>query len=150
MPDRDTAETTVRIVIENGLQNAVTAFQRVVEALFAELPAPPKARRNAFQNLTEGSALWQQATGKGYDAHLDAPSLDHLGRVFQQRHLLTHRQELVDEEYIAKSGDIRYRPGQRLVLRAEGVAEALDLVEKLVVGLRSDASYARSRQTSSP
>jgi hypothetical protein len=150
IPDRDTAETTVRVVIENGLQNAVTAFQRVVEALFAELPAPPKTRRNAFQNLTEGSALWQQATGQGYDAHLNAASLDQLGRGFQQRHLLAHRQGLVDEEYIAKSGDTRYRPGQRLVLRAEGVTQAVELVENLVVGLRGNASNARSRQISSP
>jgi hypothetical protein len=149
MPDRDTAETTVRVVIENGLQNAVTAFQRVVEALFVELPAPPKTRRNAFQNLAEGSTLWQQTTGKGYDAHLDAPSLDQLARAFQQRHLLAHRQGLVDEEYIAKSGDTRYRPGQRLVLRAEGVTEAVELVERLVAGLRDDASIARSRQGSS-
>ena len=64
MPDRDTAETIVRVVIENGLQNAVTAFQRVVEALFEALPAPPKARRNTFQNLTEGSAFWQQVMGQ--------------------------------------------------------------------------------------
>lgn len=150
MPDRDTAETTVRVVIENGLQNAVTAFQRVVEALFVELPAPPKTRRNAFQNPAEGSTLWQQATGQGYDAHLDAPSLDQLARAFQQRHLLAHRQGLVDEEYIAKSGDTRYRPGQRLVLRVEGVAEVLDLVDKLVAGLRRDASNVRSGQRSAP
>ena len=149
MPDRDTAEITVRVVIENGLQNAVTAFQRVVEALFMELPARPKARRNAFQNLAEGSTLWQQATGQGYDVHLDAPSLDQLGRAFQQRHLLAHRQGLVDEEYIAKSGDTRYRPGQRLVVRAEGVTEAVELVEKLVAGLREDVGSARSGQNSS-
>lgn len=150
MPDRDTAETAVRVVIENGLQNAVTAFQRVVEALFAELSSPSKARRNAFQNLTEGSSLWQQATGLGYGAHLDARSLDRLGRAFQQRHLLAHRQGLVDEEYITKSGDTRYRPGQRLVLRAEGVNEAVEFVEKLVAGLRSDVTKVRSGQRSSP
>ncbi|MBC6408145.1 MAG: hypothetical protein GDA40_08530 [Rhodobacteraceae bacterium] len=150
MPDRDTAETTVRAFIEKGLQNAVTAFQPVVEALFAELPSPPKARRNAFQNLTEGSALWQQATGQGYDAHLDVASLERLGRAFQQRHLLAHRQGLVDEEYIAKSGDNRYRPEQRLVLHAEGVTEAVELVEKLVAGLRRDTANARSGQISSP
>jgi hypothetical protein len=39
--------------------------------------------------------------------------------------------------------------GQRLVLRAEGVTEAVELVERLVAGLRDDASIARSRQGSS-
>ena len=57
MPDRDIVENTVRIIIEAGLQNADTAFQRVVETLYANFPAPPKARQNTFQNLTEGSAL---------------------------------------------------------------------------------------------
>ena len=33
IPDRDTAETTARLLVENGLQNAVTAFQRYAEAL---------------------------------------------------------------------------------------------------------------------
>lgn len=150
IPDRDTAETTVRVVTENGLQNTVTAFQRVVEAMFAEFPSPPKARRNAFQNLTEGSALWQKATGWGYDAHLDAASLDQLGRAFQQRHLLAHRQGLVDDEYITKSGDTRYRAGQRLVLRADAVTEAVALVGTLVAGLRADADTIRSQHSSSP
>ncbi len=58
IPDRDAAETTVRLIIENGLQNAVTAFKRYAEALYACHPSAPETRRNAFQNLNEGSDLW--------------------------------------------------------------------------------------------
>lgn len=53
IPDRDTAESTARLIIENGLQNAVTAFQRCAEALFASIASNPKPRRNAFQNLAD-------------------------------------------------------------------------------------------------
>lgn len=142
MPDKDTAETTVRLIIENGLQNAVTAFQRMAEALYERLPSPPKARRNAFQNLGEGSTLWQAATGHGYSDHVAAADLDRLGKIFQQRHLLAHRQGLVDADYITRSGDTRYREGQRIVVRAETVAEALTLIETLVAGMRSDVEAA--------
>lgn len=150
MPDRDTAENATRLVIEHGLQNAVTAFQRVTEAFFAELPSPPKARRNAFQSLSEGSDLWLKATGRRYEDHLNAASLADLGRMFQQRHLLAHRQGLVDEEYMAKSGDTRYRPGQRLVVRPETVIQALDLIEGLVTGLRDDAAAVKTQRSIMP
>jgi hypothetical protein len=103
--DRDTAETTIRMVIDNGLQNAVTAFQRYAEALYERFPSWPSARRNTFQNLNAGSALWQSVTGKGYQQYLTAAELEKLERYFQQRHLLAHRQGIVDADYVAKSGD---------------------------------------------
>lgn len=138
--DRDTAESTIRLIVENGLQNAVTAFQRCAEALYAGLPSSPKARRNAFQNLAEGEGLWKSATGKAYTDHLSADGLDHLNRAFQQRHLLAHTQGIVDQDYVKKTGDTRYRPGQRLVIRADGVREALNLIEKLIAGLQADVA----------
>ena len=138
IPDRDTAETTARLIIENGLQNAVTAFQRYAEALYARLPAAPQARRNAFQNLTEGSDLWRAVTGKGYSDHLDPAELAALTRAFQQRHLLAHTQGLVDQDYITRSGDKAYRPGQRLVICDTLVREAVDLIEKLAAGMADD------------
>lgn len=136
--DQDAAENTVRQLIEDGLQRAVTAFQRFAEALFAEHPSPPKARRNAFQNLEEGSRLWAQAFGKRYDEHLSTAELATLGRYFQQRHLMAHRDGLVDAEYVSKSADTSYREGQRLVIQDAGVRECVDLVEKLGSALRAD------------
>ena len=145
MPDRDAAEIAARLVIENSVQNAVTAFQRVVEALYEELPSLLKASRNAFQNLSEGSALWLKAPGRSYSDHLDVASLADLGRTFQQQHLLTRRQGLVDQEYVTKSGDNRYRPGQRLVVRPETVTQTVGLIEALVTGLRADATAIKAR-----
>ena len=141
--DKDTAENTVRLVLDNGLQNSVTVFQRVAEVLFAEVPSSTKVRRNAFQNLGEGSALWKQSFGKTYEDHLTANQLKILALSFQQRHLLAHRQGIVDEEYITKSGDDRYQVGQRIIVRANTVTETLDLVEKLVAGLEADISAVR-------
>ena len=136
--DRDTAETTVRFIIENGLQNAVTAFQRYAEVLYAKLPDPPTARRNAFQSLTDGSDLWYAATGKRYSDYLGPDDLTILARAFQKRHLLAHTQGIVDQDYISRSGDPTYRLGQRVVIRESAVRKCVDLIEKLASGLARD------------
>ena len=142
--DRDTAESTTRLIVENSLQNAITAFQRCVEAIFANLPSSPTSRRNAFQNLAEGSQLWQVQTGKSYRDHLSEDELDRLTRSFQQRHLLAHTQGIVDEDYLRRSGDNRYRSGQRIVIRAAMVHDTIGLIERLITGLHTDLSCYRA------
>ena len=137
--DRDTSETMVRFIIENGLQNAITAFQRYAEALYARLPLVQKPRRNAFQNLTEGSDLWHTATGKRYSDYLNSADFAFLKRAFQQRHLLAHTQGLVDQDYITRSGDTAYRPGQRLVVHESSVRECVDRIEKLAACMAREA-----------
>ena len=146
IPDEDTAETTVRLIVENALQNAVTAFQRIAEVLFERIPSSPKARRNVFQSLSHGASLWVRATGHTYADHLSKDDLDRLSCVFQQRHLLAHRQGLVDADYITRSGDARYREGQRIVVGPETVMETVALIEALVSGMRSDIDACHSRQ----
>jgi hypothetical protein len=136
--DRDVAETTIRLIIENSLQNAITAFQRYAEALYAtRFPALPVPRQNVFQNLADGSALWQAASGKQYSDYMTLAELNTLTRYFQQRHVLAHRQGLVDANYITRSGDTSYRIGQRLVVREASMHECLALVEKLARGIAS-------------
>jgi uncharacterized Zn finger protein (UPF0148 family) len=137
--DKDIAETTIWLIVENGLQNAVTAFQRYAEALYARFPSLPAARRNAFQNLREGSDLWHKATGKQYGTYLDPSEQAALTRFFQQRHLLAHTQGIVDGDYIARTRDTAHRIGQRLVLREAAVRECLALIEKLGTSMASDA-----------
>jgi hypothetical protein len=129
----------VRLIVESALQNAVTTFQRIAEALHARIAPIVMVRRNAFQNLAEGSVLWAAAIGGGYDKHLTAVEIKQLTITFQQRHLLAHTQGVVDDDYIRKIGDTRYKFGQRLVIKREAVAEALNLVVKLTHGIREDA-----------
>ena len=133
--DRDTAENITRDLVENGLQNAVTAFQKYAEALFSQVVAGPKPRRNAFQNLSGGSKLWFDAIGKSYSEYLLDDEYAELRRAFQQRHLLAHTQGLVDQEYIDNSGDISHRLGQRLIISMTAVRHYLDCIQKLGEGL---------------
>lgn len=136
--DRDTAENMISALVEGGLQSGVTAFQRYAEALYESRPNLPAVRRNTFQNLDHGSRAWSAVYGHGYDQHLSAADLQELTRYFQQRHLLAHREGLVDADYIARSGDTSYREGQRLIVRAEGVLSCVDLITQLGRGLAAD------------
>ena len=136
--DRDASENTARYLVEHGLQSTVTAFQRYAEALYSQLVSAPKPRRNAFQNIAEGSALWYSATGKRYSTHLTSAEIMSLKCAFQQRHLLAHTQGIVDQEYIANSGDTSHQPGQRLVLKEATVREYLDCIQRLAESLLED------------
>ncbi|WP_130472440.1 hypothetical protein [Candidatus Magnetaquicoccus inordinatus] len=142
--DRDAAENTVRLVVESGLQTIVTAFQRYAEALYTAVPNASQARRNAFQNLSEGSDLWKVATGKSYADHIMTDEIAILQKAFQQRHLLAHTQGIVDAAYQNKSGDNRYQIGQRIVIREESVREAARLITKLAGGLLADCQSVRA------
>jgi uncharacterized Zn finger protein (UPF0148 family) len=136
--DADAAKNTTREILESSMGRVVGAFQRIAEALFDRTPAATTRRRrkNVFQNLTEGSALWRTATGKGYEDLLTPAEMADLMRLFQQRHLLAHCEGIVDQDYITKSGDTIYAVGQRLVIRDGAVSRLAELVTKLTEEMR--------------
>lgn len=135
----DAAKDAVRQLLEDQFPRMVGAFERLNEALFDKLPNSsqfPK-KRNVFQRVDDASAMWQQASGKSYGDVLTTSELQRLKVLFQRRHVLSHRQGIVDQAYIDKSGDRSYAVGQRLVVREGDVRELVDLLEKLAGGLRS-------------
>lgn len=136
--DAYAAKNTGREILENSVGRLVGAFQRIVEAFFdrTSAAATTRRRKNVFQNLTEGSALWRTATGKGYEDLITPAEMNDLLRLFQQRHLLAHCEGLVDQDYIIKSGDTTYAVGQRLVIQEEAVSCLAELVARLAEELR--------------
>lgn len=141
--DRDQAEVMIRSLLEKGFQDTVMSFQRLAEQIYAKTHCAEPPRRNAFQNLDAGSALWADATGKAYDQLISAEEMRQLRVYFQQRHLLAHCQGIVDADYIERSGDHAYTVGQRLVLRDGGLLDFITLAEKLgtaMIGAPNSAS----------
>lgn len=136
--DADTAENSVRHICENGLVRLVSSFQRFAEALFDTVPNRSRyaPRRNLFQNLRESDDLWRSAVGAGYADLLSGPDYSLLEVYFQQRHLLAHKDGMVDQDYLDRCGDTRYVLGQRLVVHPESVSELAGLVEKLAQEMR--------------
>jgi len=137
--DEDAAEDAGRHIRENALVKLVSSFQRLAEALFDTLPnrGDFQPRRNVFQNLKESGELWRAAIGSDYDQMLAESELNALERYFQQRHLLAHKDGIVDQQYVEHSGDTSYAVGQRLVIRANAVEDLGTLVQRLAGELRS-------------
>jgi len=131
--DKDAAELTRRSLLESGISDAVVAFQRVMEELYRGHPkSNDKIKPNTFQRLDAGSDLWQAVGAEGYADVLSASELRRLHIYFHRRHLLAHREGIIDEQYIERTGDTRYALGQRIVVRPGHVIELVALVRKLV------------------
>lgn len=137
MADQDAAADLARLFAEDGMVRLWSSFQRFAEATYAAQPASATApaRRNAFQNLDESDRLWSGAVGKTYADLLSADEHRDLVRLVQQRHVLGHKDGLVDADYVAKSGDTKYRVGQRLVVGPAAVRRMSDLVERVAADL---------------
>lgn len=136
--DLDIATNVKQQILEDQIENLVTAFQRASEALFSELHNASSFNfdKNIFQRLGDGSDLWCRATNKNYEHHLSTSELEEMATMFERRHKLSHREGMVDQGYVDKSGDSSYQVGQRLVIREVHVRRLSDLVRKLVDGLR--------------
>jgi hypothetical protein len=139
LKDRDAAEDAARLILEQSFAKLVASFQRFAEATFDSLPNSGqfKRRKNVFQSIPESSALWRQVAGKGYEDLISGAELEALIRFFQQRHLLAHKEGMVDQDYVDKAGDTTYAPGQRLVVRERDVLRLADILVKLAAGIRS-------------
>lgn len=139
LPDTDTAEDAKRQIMEDQIGRLVGAFERLGEALCESLPASRRALKkgNIFQRIDDASDWWQQSVGAGFDAWLGLAELVRLRILYQRRHLLVHRQGIVDQAYLDRSGDVAYRLSQRIVVRPDDVSDLAGLLEKLAEGLRN-------------
>lgn len=134
---KDDGELTCRSLVETCLQDGVTAFQKYAERLYDGIHPKTPAPFNAFQRLTEGSKLWKEATGVGYEDLLTKVQLEMLNLLYQKRHLLAHSEGIVDDKYIIKSGDKRYQPGQRITVSPQEVDALIECLSSLGNGLKA-------------
>jgi hypothetical protein len=137
--DRDLAADAARHMVEDSLVRVWSSFQRFAEATYAAHPASATtpAKRNAFQNLAMFDSLWSGAIGKTFADFLTSPEHRDLLRLVQARHVLAHRDGLVDADYVARSGDHRYTVGQRLVVTPTEVRRLADVAEKVAAVLNT-------------
>jgi len=130
--DKDSAEITCRSLRETCISDGVVAFQRLCEILFVKFGQHPF---NAFQRLSQGSQLWEQAIGIGYNHWLSESELTLLNKLYQKRHILAHNDGVVDEQYIQKSRDSAYIVGQKIIVSDAEILTMTKLLERLAQGL---------------
>lgn len=125
-----------RSIMESGLGECVSAFQRFCEQAYGTISSGEKIPRNVFQRLDDSSDLWQLKLGYGYADWISSNELRELRIFYQRRHLLAHQEGIVDADYVKKSGDSTYAVGQRLVVSEADVEKMVMLVEKLAEEIR--------------
>lgn len=130
----DEAELICRSILETCISDGVVAFQKYCEGLYSEFG---KAPFNAFQRLDQASKLWKIVIQKGYDYWLTDEELTRLKILYQKRHILSHNEGIVDNQYIEKSGDSYYKEGQRIVVSDKDIDDLLNLLNKLGDGLKA-------------
>jgi len=141
---KDEAARTCTSLLESCVPDLVVAFQRVCECVYPQLPGAGSLRRNVFQRLDDGSALWRNLVGQGYEDWIDSSEMRSLRICFQQRHLFQHQDGIVDQDYIDKSGDTTYQIGQHIIVKKEDVLLYTDIVEKIgnhVLGLLGGTTH---------
>lgn len=142
---KDEAARTCESLIETSVSDLVVALQRVCECIYTQITNNKKLKRNVFQRLADGSALWKDEIGKGYEDWLSESEYVILKKCFQQRHLLQHREGIVDQDYIEKSGDETYSVGQRIIVKESDVLEYAGIVNKLgqiIISLPSESEVS--------
>lgn len=133
---RDHTENAKQMMLEKCIEAGVMAFQRAAEVIYKTQAGEESLTRNVFQRLDQGSDLWKDKFGIAYLDIISEKELKTIRIAFQQRHLLSHCEGIVDQEYIDKSGDLRYTAGQRISLKKNTILDFLNALEKLFEGLQ--------------
>lgn len=134
---KDTARDMARKMLEDSLENTVSAFQKYAELLYSQI-SNKAARVNDFQIVQKGSELFKEVCGKEYSVWLSNYEIDRMNLLFQKRHILEHNAGIVDDRYLQKSGDTNYIVGQHVVLNKSEVYELLRIIKKLCLGLSQE------------
>jgi uncharacterized Zn finger protein (UPF0148 family) len=136
---KDEAEVTCRSLIETSVIECVVAFQRFCEVTYSAVNPREKVKFNAFQNLDTGGTYWKDFYGEAYTDWISADEYQRLNVLFQQRHLLSHTEGIVDQKYIDKSGDIHYTVGQRIVISEKDVRSLTAILRKITDAIKHKA-----------
>lgn len=141
---KDEAELTSRSLIETCVVDAVVAFQKYCEGMYKPFGKP---KMNVFQRLDDGSGLWKTVIGEGYSDWLSEEDMATLLIIFNKRHILSHNEGIVDEKYLAKSGDNSYSLGQRIVISEADVDSTVKLISKLADNIKLGVHRVNERDS---
>jgi hypothetical protein len=94
--------------------------------------------RGVFQRLDDVDALFSEHTGVSVSTQVSKDVWSRLQVVFQQRHVLVHKQGIVDDQYVERVPHTRQRVGQRLVLDRSDAEQSPDALEAVVRAFAAD------------
>ena len=136
--------------IENALEDCVSAFDGFgrelswVHANKARTPA--KAEKMSFQNLEAARKSFLDLFGIDLSTAVEPEEWRAAAMAFQKRHLIAHKLGVVDQDYMAKTGDTRAGVGRKISIDAGEVNELAEIINTLA--LRMAAEFQKSDENS--
>ena len=122
-------------LVSDALENAVAAFDAFARELFrvnaASASSPSQAEGLSGQNLVRLKDRVSELFGFDLSHPLDAVEWASLVRAFQKRHLIAHKMGVIDEAYIASTGDSTAMKGRKITLLSAEVEGVLPLIRRV-------------------
>ncbi|HZP87092.1 MAG TPA: hypothetical protein VFB54_09760 [Burkholderiales bacterium] len=122
-------------LIENALEDCVSAFDgfgRELCRIHANRASnPAKAEKMSFQNLDGSKAGYLDLFGIDLSASVAPEEWRATVMAFQKRHLIAHKLSVVDQDYIAKSGDTRAVVRRKIGIGAEEVKVLASITSRI-------------------
>ena len=129
--NKDDAERIIRALLESVPNDLVESIQCLSESIYNELPNKKELKKNVFQRIYDSDKLWREAVNQSFENWLTPDEFTTFKIYYQKRHLFSHNNGIVDEEYITKTNDTNYKVGERLVINEKDAKEFTKLVEKV-------------------
>lgn len=117
------------ILLVKSLETAVATFdgfgRAYCEAYAGRTSDPDKTRNISFQNITKARISFQKAFGYDFAKSLTTDASDLVVRLFQKRHLFTHKMGIVDESYKESTNDPQAKVGRKITITPEEIRELI-------------------------
>lgn len=85
--NKDNAENTCRSIIENSMEDIVSAYQKFAATHYERLSGK-QVRLNDFQIITKGSDLFKSIVGRGYEDYLNESELQEMQKDSSSKDIL--------------------------------------------------------------
>lgn len=113
-------------LVGDALENVVSAFDGFGREICSQ-----KAADIHFQNMNSARRRVRETFGFDFAEELSVDSWVTICRIFQKRHLLSHKMGVIDDEYVQKANDPVAVVGRRIRITHEEISLAISLVETL-------------------
>jgi hypothetical protein len=113
-------------LVSDALENLVSAFDA-----FGREVCLQKAQDIHFQNLSGARRRVQEAFGFDFGDILTAEDWERACRMFQKRHLLSHKMGVIDADYIQKANDPGAVAGRKINVNRDEVTWTTGILEAM-------------------
>ncbi len=115
------------------------ALANYLRKLLMRIPATPKRKSDlanlGFQNILKANKCFLNWFGFEILNNILHEDRDFMNKMFNRRHLITHKANVVDQEYLNNTNDSSVKLNQAIRIRSKEIEKLLHLVKKAAINL---------------